>query len=221
MFNMRTALPCAIGLVLLLGLWLPARAQDKPPTPDEALQKLKAGNVRFATDKSTVKDIGDKRRVELAEKQRPFAVVLTCSDSRVVPEFMFDAGLGEVFPIRVAGNVSGPTVYASIEYALAVLKAPLIVVVGHSKCGAVDTALKGKELPSDNLKKLIGLIHLGDKLPKDKDEALDAAIRNNIQYHARQLTEQSTIIKDFVSSGRVKIVTGVYSLKSGEVEWLK
>jgi carbonic anhydrase len=221
MFKVSRAFPGLLGLAFLLALLAPARAQDKAPTADDALQKLKAGNVRFASDKSTVKDIGDKRRVELAQGQRPFAVVLTCSDSRVVPEFMFDAGLGEVFPIRVAGNVSGPAILASIEYGIAELKAPLIVVIGHSKCGAVATALKGKELPSDNLKNLIARIHLGDKLPKDKDEALNAAIRNNVQYHAQQLTEQSTIIKDFVKSGRVKIVTGVYSLKSGEVEWLK
>jgi len=210
-----------LGLALVLGLAAPAHAQDKPPTPDEALKKLKAGNARFAAEKLTVKDLSDKRRIELAQGQRPFAVVLTCSDSRVVPEFMFDAGLGEVFPLRVAGNVSGLSIFASIEYGIAELKAPLIVVIGHSKCGAVDTALKGKDLPSDNLKKLIGLVHLGDKLPKDKDEALNAAIRNNVQYHARQLTEQSTIIKDFVGSGRVKIATGVYSIKTGLVEWLE
>ncbi|MBL8798072.1 MAG: carbonic anhydrase [Planctomycetia bacterium] len=209
-----------LGLALALASSTLAFAQDKPPTPDEALKKLKAGNARFAAEKSTVKDLGDKRRIELAQGQRPFAVVLTCSDSRVVPEFMFDAGLGELFPLRVAGNVSGQSIFASIEYATAELKAPLVVVIGHSKCGAVDTALKGKDLPSENLKKLIGLVHLGEKLPAEKDEALNAAIRNNVRYHAKQLTEQSTIIKDFVGAGRIRIATGVYSIKTGLVDWL-
>ncbi len=101
----------------------------------------------------------------------------------------------------------------SIEYALAELKTPLIVVLGHTNCGAVGAALKGKEQPSDNLKLLVSLIHTGGDLPKDKDAALDAAVRNNVQHQTQLLTKQSKIIKDFADSGRVKVVPAVYDLE--------
>jgi len=208
------------GLLCLAGL-LPALAQDKPITPDAAWQRLKDGNARFAADKPTVTDRGSKRRVELAQQQRPIAALLSCADSRVIPEAAFDQGLGELFVLRVAGNVGGPDVYASLEYAVAELQTPLIAVIGHTNCGAVAAALKGKELPSDHLKNLIGLVHLGTDLPKDKQAALDAAVRSNVRHHASELTKQSAILKDFVGSGRVKIVTGVYVLKTGAVEWLE
>src|SRR5438874_10173353 len=180
-------------------------AQQAGPTPDEALQRLKDGNARYVADMLKEAEVPSKKRVELAQGQRPVAVILTCADSRAAPEIIFDKGLGVLFVVRVAGNVGGPEVYASIEYAIAELKTPLIVVLGHTNCGAVGAALKGKDQPSDNLKQLISLIHTGDDLPKDKDAALDAAIRNNVQHQAQLLTKQSRIIQDFVGSGRAKI----------------
>ena len=191
------------------------------PTPDEALKRLKEGNARFVADMPKDAEVGSKKRIELSQGQQPIAVILTCADSRAAPEIVFDKGLGVLFVIRVAGNVTGPEVYASIEYALAELKTPLIVVLGHTSCGAVGAALKGKEQPSDNLKQLVSLIHTGDDLPKDKDTALDVAIRNNVQYQTRLLTEKSKIIQDFADSGKVKIVPAVYDLKTGVVHWLE
>jgi len=218
----------AMGLAAVFRLWLsgdePASAQPAPQTvltPDAALQRLKDGNARFVSDMLKEAEVPSKKRVELAQGQRPVAVILTCSDSRAAPEYIFDKGLGMLFVIRVAGNVGGPEVYASIEYAIAELKAPLIVVLGHTRCGAVEAALKGKEQPSDNLKQLIGLIYTGQELPKDKDAALDAAIRNNVQHQTQLLTKQSRIIRDFASSGRVRIVPAVYDLKTGVVTWLE
>jgi carbonic anhydrase len=187
MARRRVVTLAAVGLAAALALRVSAvePAKDKPvaeagPTPDEALKRLKEGNARFVADMPKEAELGSKKRIELAQGQRPIAVVLTCSDSRASPEIVFDKGLGVLFVLRVAGNVGGPEVYASIEYALAELKAPLIVVLGHANCGAVGAALKGKEQPSDNLKQLIGLIYTGDDLPKDKDAALDAAVRNNV-----------------------------------------
>ena len=197
------------------------RTQEATVTADQALKRLKDGNARFVNDKPKEAELGSKKRIELAQGQRPIAVVLTCADSRAAPEIVFDKGLGVLFIIRVAGNVGGPEVYASIEYALAELKTPLVVVLGHTSCGAVGAALKGKEQPSDNLKKLVDLIHTGRDLPKDKDAALDAAIRNNVLYQTQLLTRQSDIIKDFAASGRVKIVPAVYDLKTGVVSWLE
>jgi carbonic anhydrase len=195
--------------------------QEGGVTPDDALKLLKEGNARFSSDMPKEAELGSRRRIELAKGQRPVAVVLTCADSRAAPEIIFDKGLGKIFVIRVAGNIGGPEVYASIEYALAELRTPLIVVLGHTSCGAVGAALKGKDQPSDNLKQLVAMIHTGADLPKDKDAALAAAIRNNVLHHTQLLTKRSKIIDEFASSGRVKIVPAVYDLKTGVVEWLE
>jgi carbonic anhydrase len=228
MARLSVLILAAVGLAAVLAFRVPADepAKDKPvaaagPTAEEALKRLKEGNARFVADMPKEAEVGSKKRIELAQGQRPIAVVLTCADSRAAPEIVFDKGLGVLFVVRVAGNVGGPEVYASIEYALAELKAPLIVVLGHTSCGAVGAALKGKGQPSDNLKRLIGLIYTGDDLPKDKDAALDAAIRSNVLRQTQLLTRQSKIIQDFADSGRVKIVPAVYDLKTGVVNWME
>jgi carbonic anhydrase len=226
--KMRVLILGVVALTAIFVFRVPADepAKDKPvadaaPTADEALKRLKEGNARFVADTPKEAEVGSKKRIELAQGQRPIAVALTCADSRAAPEIIFDKGLGVLFVIRVAGNVGGPEVYASIEYALAELKTPLIVVLGHTSCGAVGAALKGKEQPSDNLKQLVDLIYTGDDLPKDKGAALDIAMRNNVQHQARLLTKQSKIIQDFAESGRVKIVPAVYDVKTGVVNWLE
>lgn len=206
----------------LAGRALPLAAQEAPPTtPAAALQRLKDGNKRFAADRPATRDVGSKRRGELADKQTPFAIVLTCSDSRVVPEYLFDQGLGDVFTVRVAGNVADPSNLGTVEYGLAELKASLVVVLGHTKCGAVKAAVAREELPTDNLKALIRQVHTGDELPKDKDKAVEAAVRANVRYQAAQLSKNSPIVKDFVAARRVQVVAGVYDIKTGEVEWLE
>jgi len=209
LFSAIVLLPCSL------------RAQEAQVTADEALTLLKHGNARFARDMPQEAELGSKRRIELAKGQKPIAVILTCADSRAAPEIIFDKGLGKLFVIRVAGNIGGPEVYASIEYALAELKTPLIVVLGHTSCGAVAAALKGKDQPSPNLKQLIGMIHTGGDLPKDKDAALAAAIRNNVLYQTQLLTKRSKIIEEFASSGRVKIVPALYQLNTGVVDWME
>jgi len=226
--KMRELTLAALGLAALFVSPMladePAKGKSRPDaglTADEALKRLKEGNARFVADMPKEADLGSKKRIELAQGQRPIAVVLTCAVSRASPEIVFDKGLGVLFVIRVAGNVGGPEVYASIEYALAELKTPLIVVLGHTNCGAVGAALKGKDQPSDNLKQLVGLIHTGSDLPKDKDAALDAAIRNNVRHQTQLLIKQSKIIQDFAGSGRVTIVPAVYDLKTGVVNWLR
>ena len=211
------------SLVLLVVLFSsgPLFAQVAARTPDEALKLLKEGNARFARDMPKEAELGSVRRIELAQGQKPIAVILTCADSRAAPEIIFDKRLGMLFVIRVAGNVTGPEVYGSIEYALAELKTPLIVVLGHTKCGAVEAALKGKDQPSNNLKQLIDLVHPGQNLPKDKKAALAAAIRHNVLYHTKLLTKKSEIIRDFAKSGRVRIVAAIYDLSTGVVHWLE
>jgi carbonic anhydrase len=196
----------------------PVAAQDAKPTPASALQRLKDGNDRFAADMPAKRDVGKDRRAELAKGQHPFAVVLTCADSRVAPELLFDTGLGDLFVLRVAGNIADPAVVGSIEYAVEHLHAPLIVVLGHENCGAVAAAIDGKPIPGD-LGWLVKQIKLGDKLPADKDAKLAAGVRNNAEAAAADLLTRSKVITEEVKNKKVAIVSGVYSLKTGKVEW--
>ena len=141
-------------------------------SPGQALQRLKDGNDRFAADKMEDKDLGAKKRQELAKGQRPFAIVLSCADSRVPPELIFNQGLGDLFVVRVAGNISDPFVVGSIDYGVAHLKVPLIVVLGHEACGAVSAAM-GKDRPGGNLGKLLDEVYVGKDLPNDRAAALE------------------------------------------------
>jgi len=210
-------LVCA-GLVLLLGV-LQSYADEPLPSAAAAWQRLKEGNARFAADKAAAPRRDGKHRAELVKSQKPIAVVLSCADSRVVPELLFDQGLGDLFVLRVAGNISDPGVIGSIEYAIGNLKPPLIVVLGHDECGAVHAALSGKIYP-DYLGKLVKQVHVDTKGGKNKGKELEAGIRANALYQAKRLTELSPLLKDSAATGRVRVVTGVYSLESGLVEWL-
>jgi carbonic anhydrase len=196
-----------------------ARAQEATPTPEKALDRLKEGNARFVADKPTTRDNTDKKRRELVKGQRPFAIVLACADSRVSPELIFDQGLGDLFVLRVAGNIADPALLGSMEYGVTHLKSPLIVVLGHEKCGAVEAAISGQKLDG-NLGKLIDMVQPGKDLPKDEKQALNAGIANNVRTQAGLLTSKSDVLKDFVSSKRIRIATGVYSLETGKVTWL-
>jgi len=196
-------------------------SQHKPAlTPERAWQRLTAGNQRFADEMSERPDLGARRRQELSKGQKPFAVVLTCADSRLTPEFIFNQGLGDLFVLRVAGNIADPYVLGSIEYAVDHLHVPLIVVLGHEKCGAVEAAL-GDAKPAGNLGKLVGEIDVGKDLPEGKEAALAAAVKNNARRQARLLTERSDVVKARVGKKEVRIVYGVYHLTTGKVQWLE
>jgi carbonic anhydrase len=190
------------------------RSDEAAPSPTAALQRLKEGNARFVADRPDRKNVGAARREELANGQHPFVVVLSCADSRVVPETLFDQGLGDLFVVRVAGNVAEPGAVGSIVYAVTHLRAPLIVVLGHEKCGAVEAALSGKPLAGD-LGWLIRHVHTG------KQTTLDAAIDENVLYQTAELVRRSQEIKELAESQRIQIVPAVYELASGKVRWLK
>ena len=210
---------CALGLTAWIGHFGANRAavayprasgadvQDKQtPSAAQAWQRLKAGNNRFAAEMLEKNDLGAARRQELAGGQKPFAIVLTCADSRLTPEFIFNQGLGDLFVVRVAGNIADPFVLGSIEYAVEHLHVPLIVLLGHEKCGAVAAAL-GEEKPAGNLGKLVGEVNIGKDLPAGKDAALAAAIKNNVVHQTRLLTERSDIIKEHAAKKEVRIVS--------------
>jgi carbonic anhydrase len=196
-----------------------APPEGSVPTAEQAWQRLKDGNARSASDNLARRNLGADRRRELTRGQHPFAVVLACADSRVAPELIFDQGLGDVFVVRVAGNVAEPFMIGSVEYAVEHLHVPLVVVLGHARCGAVEAAL-GDEKPAGNLGRLIGEVHVGKDLPAARDARLDMAIHNNVRHQAELLSERSRVLRAHVEKKELRIVSGVYNLASGKVEWL-
>ena len=187
-------------------------------SPDQALALLKAGNERYASGRHASQDNPSARRATLAKGQKPFAVVIGCADSRTAPEIIFDQQLGSLFVCRVAGNVTDPVVLGSVEYAVEHLHAPLIVVLGHSKCGAVSAALAGGHAPG-NIGRLLEHVHTGSGLPADQDAKTGAAVSNNTIHQKNSLTANSAIIREFVKKGKVRTTSGVYSLDTGKVTW--
>lgn len=186
----------------------------------EARQLLIDGNKRFTSGKLAGKDMGSTKREELAAKgQKPFAVVVTCSDSRVPPELIFDQGLGDLFVIRVAGNVFDPVAVGSVEYAVEHLGTPLVVVMGHEKCGAVKATADGGEAPGS-----LGSIVAKIKPSVEKAKAAGAtgndlyekATDENIKAAIADL-EKSPIVKHLKESGKLTVIGAKYHLGSGEV----
>lgn len=188
---------------------------------DESLSKLFEGNKRFVDGNLTPKKCGPDRREELTKGQHPFAIVLSCSDSRVPPEIVFDQALGDIFVIRVAGNVVDPIALGSIEYGAEHLHSPLLVILGHTQCGAVTAALEVKGKPEGNigaiLNKIMPAVDTAKKAQKDKGETLNIAIKENIR-NVHKDVMKSEIISHLVHEGKLKIVGGVYNLETGKVD---
>lgn len=182
-----------------------------------ALDKLKAGNENFVNDNLSHRAQDAARRSDLVAGQQPFAIILSCADSRVVPELAFDAGLGELFVIRVAGNVANTSTVASIEYAVAHLGVNLIVVLGHQNCGAVTAALSMDD-NGYNLNHL--LAHILPACKKSERKEVNAVVQTNAQLTTLELKERSPIIKKQVEAKQLKIVPSYYNLDSGRVDFL-
>lgn len=187
---------------------------------DTALTNLKQGNARFAGNALTHPDQTVARRTEVAQGQHPFAVILTCADSRLSPEIIFDQGLGDLFVIRNAGNLLDDMVLGSIEYAVEHLHVQLVVVLGHSKCGAVSAAVAGGEAPG-HLKSIVTALSpaasMGQKKPGD---AVENTVRIAAKLSAATLSGNEPIIAELVKSGKVKVVAARYDLATGQVEFL-
>jgi carbonic anhydrase len=213
-----------------LGLAGPLTAADPPAEPPpkdavEALERLKAGNARFADGKTRHAHESADWRKHLVADQKPFATILGCADSRVPPELVFDQGFGDLFVVRVAGNVVASDVVGSLAYALEHLRTPLVVVLGHQGCGAVTAALDGlvdpalKELPAiESLLKLIdpSLKDIDPKRPKA--ERVAAGVEANARWSVKQLAALAAKSKPVVE--KVRLVAAVYQLDTGVVRWL-
>lgn len=188
---------------------------------DQVLERLLAGNKRFVAGRSEHPHQTAARRVDLAKGQAPIAIVLTCSDSRVAPELYFDQGLGDIFVIRNAGNVTDDHVIGSIEYAVEHLHAPLIIVVGHEKCGAVAAAVTGGHAPghiASIVESINPAVAAAKDLPGDK---VDQVVRTNARHSAGSLSQSDPFILPAVRAGKVKVVAARYSLATGEIEILR
>lgn len=187
-------------------------------TQTEIIDRLKAGNERFVNDKLDGKLQDSARRGNLTGGQSPYAIILSCADSRVVPELAFDTGLGELFVIRVAGNIANSSSIASIEYAVAHLHTSVIMVLGHQSCGAVTAAVQGGD-NGYNLNHL--LAHITPAInASDAGADINDVVRKNAELTTQELSTRSGIIRQAVADGKLKILPAYYNLDSGRVDFL-
>jgi len=196
--------------------------------PVEALERLRAGNARFVANEPS-REFSDVERARLASGQEPFAVILGCSDSRVPIEVVFDQGLGDLFVIRVAGNIVAPSQVGSIEFAAQKFATRLVVVLGHTHCGAVEATIDELQQPTEkqsrNIAAIVGrirpsvmdLLERGDVT--DRDDLMRQAVRENVRYSTNALRHGSEIIEELIVKGELLIVGAEYSLDTGVVEF--
>lgn len=199
-------------------------------TAREALDRLREGNLRFASDaRGPEVFVGHDRRTELAAGQDPFAIILGCSDSRVPAEIIFDQGLGDLFVIRVAGNIVAPSQVGSVEFAAACFSTRLVVVLGHSQCGAIAATIKELRRPvenqSRNLRSIVDRVRpsvealLSTDLRHDLDALAREAIRANICASVDHLRHGSDVLEQLIQEEGLAIVGAEYSLETGLVEF--
>ena len=196
---------------------------------EEALNRLRKGNKRFVSDSSIFNNAPShkSRRHSLAEDQDPFAIILGCSDSRVPSEIVFDQGLGDLFVVRVAGNIVAPSQIGSIEFAVERFGAKLVVVMGHSRCGAIQATLDSLRCPSENqsknLRSIVDRIRPSLELldiDQDPETILQQAVRANIHSSVSQLQQESRVLEQLVREGDLLILGAEYSLDTGIVNFL-
>ncbi len=224
MFNRRNFLGVGLGTAAATYL----RGSDSPAvTPEKAMAELVDGNRRFLAG-HPLRPNASLTRARLVGKdgQRPRSIVLTCSDSRVPPEILFDQGIGDMFVIRVAGNVANGDEIASIEYAVEHFGVPVCVVLGHSSCGAVSAVVDGGKLPKD-IEHLVEPIQRPFREVKashpraDRLELIRETVRLNVQSTCTTLSEAPGVLADSVRAGRLQVKGGVYDLETSRVEWVR
>jgi len=197
---------------------------------EEALIRLREGNKRFASNLRTQEPLfSDHRREELVSGQEPFAIILGCSDSRVPAEIVFDQGLGDLFVIRVAGNIVAPSQIGSVEFAVSQFGTRLVVVLGHSNCGAICATIeelaRGRTNTSENIRSIVERVKpsieslMATELINDKDALEKEAIKANVRASVNQLRHGSVIIEQLIETDGLQIVGAEYSLESGAVDF--
>ncbi|MDV2467650.1 carbonic anhydrase [Acinetobacter chinensis] len=197
-------------------------------TAEEALERLKQGNLRFAKEETnSSKFLTHQQRNDMVGSQEPFAIILGCSDSRVPAEMVFDQGFGDLFVIRVAGNIVAPSQVGSVEFAAESFGCPIVVVLGHTHCGAISStikALKNPETPSSaNLMSIVNRVRpsveilLQTELKDDLEKLSMHAVKSNVFASVNQLRHGSAVLENLIEQGKLKVVGAEYSLETGEV----
>ncbi|TAL17176.1 carbonic anhydrase [bacterium] len=211
----------ALALFLSFGPAVALASEGAAGNPDESLAKLMEGNARYVKGAMTHPDANDARREEVAKGQHPFAIILGCSDSRVPPEVIFDQGLGDLFIIRTAGHVVDDVAIGSIEYAAEHLGSPLLVVLGHERCGAVKATVDGGEAPG-HIESIVKAIKPAvEKAKGEEGDLVDNSVKENVELVREKLLESKPILAELVEKGKLKIVGARYDLDDGKVEILK
>lgn len=196
-----------------------AASTTPKPSADKLWANLMAGNARFVAGKPQTYALASLRQ-KLASGQSPHVIILSCSDSRVSPELTFDQSLGDLFVIRAAGNVADPVGLGSIEYAVDHFHSPLLVVLGHQKCGAVIAACSGEKMPSANLEAIMKKIDPAvaqARTSAKADDLVELAIKENVHQSAKDVLANSEIIRNAVKSGKLSVIEAEYQFDSGEV----
>lgn len=213
-----------LAAVLLLVTVLAGASGQQPvrvASADQALARLMEGNKRYVRHKEQHPDESMARRKELETGQHPFAVILGCADSRVPPELLFDQGLGDLFVIRVAGNLVDDDVLGSIEYAVEHLDTKLIMVLGHEKCGAVSAAVEGGDVPG-HLKALVEAIQPSVEATRNEPgDRVHNCVIANARRVAGQIRASEPVLKEAIEKGGLKVVAADYLLDSGKVNLLE
>ena len=213
-FNVLAIIACSSIVALVLAAEHPVASVSA----DAALAKLKEGNLRFASSEVSQSKPTAARRAETAQEQHPFAIVLGCADSRTAPEIVFDQNIGDLFVVRTAGNLVDDHALGSIEYAVAHLGARLVVVLGHQRCGAVTAALASDTAPG-HVQSLVRDIQPAVKAAKGKDgNVTDIAVAENARLMAAKIRNEASLGE---LAKEVRIISGVYDLDTGKVEWAK
>lgn len=212
------------AVAVLFGILFIAFA-DTPKSPNDVLEALTKGNQRFVSGKPEYPRQDAARKAEAAQGQHPVATIISCSDSRVPPELVFDEGIGDLFIIRVIGNIGSLDETGSAEYGTEHLATPLLVVLGHTKCGAVTAAVTHAEVHG-SIPPVLAHINPAVRATKHDhpnlkgDELIAETIKTNVLHSIQELFNRSSIIRHRVSAGKLKVVGAIYDLGSGQVNWL-
>jgi carbonic anhydrase len=215
--------PAIFALALALTAWSsPAKSDEhSAPSPNSALKTLQAGNQRYVSHKLVHPHQTRWLRHRLVSGQHPVAAVLSCADSRVPPELVFDQGLGDLFTVRVAGNVVDDAILGSLEYAAEHLHVPVILVLGHTGCGAVQATIDGGE-PNTHIEAFVKSIRPAvEQASHETGVLMDNAVRDNVQMAVKQLQQSNPILALMVGQGKLQIRGAIYNLDTGVVTFLK
>jgi carbonic anhydrase len=197
-----------------------------PVSAEEALSRLEVGNRRFSNRSPRYPNQSRSRRESVVEAQYPFAAILGCADSRVPPEMIFDQGLGDLFVVRVAGNVASNIAIGSLEYTTAALGTQLIVVLGHQNCGAVTAAMRNQPVPGridfvvDNIKPALNQSRNQGRPINNDFGTTERAVIDNIQFQKERLLKNSQVLGQLVRESRLEIVGAIYNIETGKVNFL-